>query len=163
MPRGEEDEERGRLGPDSEGWECPAMGFGGCWRMPAGEDHTNPRQEELDGAGRERTQGVEPEWRVRTGVAGGVASEGARVPSVFEMRPCLNDVVQSLPRRQSIGNITVPHQQVVGTQVPLDHGTLDQILGCLQSCSIWWLFCKTHLLHQSLGFQGYFLRVGTST
>lgn len=51
--------------------------------------------------------------------------------SVFEMRPGADDVVQSLPRRQGLGHITVAHQQVVGSQVPLDHGTLDQVLGCL--------------------------------
>lgn len=53
-----------------------------------------------------------------------------------EMRPSLNDVVQSPPRRQNVGHVTVPHQQVVGDQVPLDHGTLDQVLGCLQRCGI---------------------------
>ena len=67
---------------------------------------------------------------------------------VSEMRPSFNDVVQSPPRRQNVGHITVPHQQVVGDQVPLDHGTLDQVLGCLQRCSIGRGTCKTQQTHQ---------------
>lgn len=65
-------------------------------------------------------------------------------PSLFEVRPGADDVVQSLPRRQDLAHVTVPHQQVVGSQVPLAHRTLDQALGRLQRCSIGWLFCKTH-------------------
>ena len=45
--------------------------------------------------------------------AQGIVSEGAGAPSVFEVRPSVNDV-QSSPRRQGVDNITVPHQQVVG-------------------------------------------------
>ena len=65
-----------------------------------------------------------------------------------EMRPSLNDVVQSLPGRLNVGHITVAQQQVVGDQVPLDHGTLDQVLGCLQCCSIGRGTCKTQWTHQ---------------
>ena len=69
-----------------------------------------------------------------------IVSEGAGASSLFEVGPGTDDVVQSLPRGQNVGNITVPHQQVVGSQVPLVHCTLDQALGCLQGCGIWWLF-----------------------
>lgn len=64
-------------------------------------------------------------------------------PSLFEVRPAADDVVQSLPRRQDLAHIAVPHQQVVGSQVPLVHRTLDQALGRLQRCGIGWLLCKT--------------------
>ena len=97
------------------------------------------------------------------GLGDGVVLEGIGVPLLSEMRPSLNDVVQSPSRRQNVGHITVPHQQVVGDQMPLDHGTLDQVLSCLQRCGIRWFFCKTHLAQQSLGSQGYLLWAGTST
>lgn len=168
--RGEQGEEGGRLGPDSEGWECPALLWGlgdagGCWqeRMILAQDRGTGR------GWQGGDTGVEPRWRVRKGRprsqawGEGVVSEEAGAPSVSEMRPSLNDVVQSPPRRQDVGHITVPHQQVVGIQVPPDHGALDQVLSCLQRCSIRWLFCKTHLAHQSLGSQGYLLWAGTST
>ena len=53
---GEEGEERGRLGPDSEGWQHPTIGFKGLWEMLAGNDRTNLRQEGQGGAGKERIQ-----------------------------------------------------------------------------------------------------------
>ena len=77
---------------------------------------------------------------------GGIGGTG--VPSLSEMRPSLNDIVQSPPRRQNVGHVTVPHQQVVGDQVPLDHGTLDQVLGCLQRCGIGRGTCKPQQTHQ---------------
>lgn len=108
------------MGPPQRARNVQLWGLGAAWRMVlAVEDHANLREDGQDRAHGEDTPSVESGWRVGTGSpaarqAQGIVSEGTGAPSVFEMRPSLNNVVQSLPRRQRVDNVTVPHQQVVG-------------------------------------------------
>lgn len=79
---------------------------------------------------------------------------GLQGPSLFEVRPGADDVVQSLPGRQNVADVTVSHQQVAGGQVALDQPTLDQGLGGPQGRGVRRLFCKTRSPHPSSGSPG---------
>lgn len=128
----------------------PATGTGSHWTGPgwqAGDAVSSQSGSEVGVPG--------------SGGAWGAVS-GLRGPSLFEVRPGADDVVQSLPRRQDVADVTVSHQQVAGRQVALVQPTLDQGLGGPQRRGVGRLLCKTRSPHPSSGSPGRSLRAGTS-
>lgn len=58
-----------------------------------------------------RARGAEPRWEVRTDIHQDQEHPqmGLGPPSVLEVRPCPDDVIQCLSRGQDVGHITVAH------------------------------------------------------